>query len=124
MFRRLRLAGLPIAAALLLAGCPSNDAKASDVVNAMEDAGLDEDEATCIGEGFDAEFGDDQDLFNDLAAADDPEDFPEGTEEAVTSIIEECTSESAAGDGDGGEGDGGDAESDATTTTEGDGEGG
>lgn len=107
MVRSRRLAALALAA-LALSACASNDAKRSDVVDAMTDAGI-EDEfpgaAECIGDGFDDEF--DQEQLNELASADDPEDFPDDTRDTVTSIIEECTT--------GAEGSG----SEGTTSTEG-----
>lgn len=101
MTRRLRFAALAAVAALAFAGCANNDAKRSDVVNAMLDAGLDEEEAECIGDGIDAEFSDDQALYNDVAAAMDTDDFPEGTEDQINDVLSECL-----GDG-GGTADGG-----------------
>jgi hypothetical protein len=106
MTRRLRLAALAAVAALAITGCASNDAKRSDVVNAMTDAGLDQEQADCIGDGIDAEFRDDQDLYNDVASAIDTEDFPEGTEEEITRVLDECL-----------DGDGTSAGGDTTDTT-------
>jgi hypothetical protein len=83
-----RIAATVAVAALALSACSSNDAKRSDVVDAMTDAGLTDEQADCIGDGFDAEF--DQDTLNDLASASEPADFPEGTEEKVDAIIDEC----------------------------------
>jgi hypothetical protein len=99
------LAALLAIAALALSACTNNDADAGDVADALTDAGLAEDQAQCVGEGFEAEF--DQDQMNDLASADEPEDWPSGTEETVDSIIDECT----------GEGGSGSDESETTTTT-------
>ena len=104
MTRRLRFAELAAAVALALSACANNDAKESDVVNAMEDAGLDTEQAECIGAGVDDAFGDDQDLYNDVASAIDTEAFPEGTEDQINDILDECL-----GDGD-----------DTTSTTAGD----
>jgi hypothetical protein len=98
MTRRLRFAALAAVAALAFSACSNNDAKESDVVNAMTDAGLDQDQAECIGERFQEAFGDDQDLYNEVAAATDTEDFPEGTEPEINRILEECVD----GDGSGG----------------------
>ncbi|HEX6166424.1 MAG TPA: hypothetical protein VFZ30_06545 [Acidimicrobiales bacterium] len=118
MTRRLRFAALAAVAALAFAGCANNDAKKSDVVNAMKDSlsdsGLSEAEvdeaAECIGEGVDQEFSDDQDLYNEVAAAADTEDFPdypEGTEgpggagntgDVVNAILEDCLGPGTGGD--------------------------
>jgi predicted small secreted protein len=117
MIRSRGLVALAAVAALSLSACTNNDADAGDVVDAMTDAGLDEDQARCMGDEFEREFGDDQDVFNDLAAADDPQDFPSGTQETVDSIIEECTGESVPGSG-GSESEGQDGDSETTTTTE------
>jgi|Tabmets5t2r1_1033131.scaffolds.fasta_scaffold00908_7 hypothetical protein len=107
------LAGVAV---LSLSACTNNDADAGDVVDAMTDASLPEDQAECMGREFEREFGDDQDVFNDIAAADDPDDWPAGTQEAINSIIEECTGEPVPGAGDS-EPEGQDGESDTTTTT-------
>jgi hypothetical protein len=88
-------AALALVAALALAGCASNDAKRSDVVNAMLDAGLSEDQADCIGDGVDEEFRDDQDLYNDVAAAADSGDFPGDTEETIDAILADCLGDQA-----------------------------
>jgi hypothetical protein len=114
-----RLAALAAITALALAACASNDAKGSDVVSAMEDAGLDEDfpdAPECMGDEFEREFS--QDELNDLGSADDPEDFPAGTEETVDSIIEQCTTGGGTGD----ESDTGDEGTESTTTTTAEGE--
>ena len=99
MTRRLRFAALTAVAALALSACASNDAKESDVVNAMEDAGLETAQAECIGAGFQEAFGDDQGLYNDVASAASPDEFPEGTEDTVRDIFEECGLEPEDGDG-------------------------
>jgi hypothetical protein len=98
MIRRHRVLALAVIAGLSLSACASNDAKRSDVVDAMTDAGLDQDQADCVGDGFEEEFGDDQDLFNDVAAASDPEDFPGDSEETVRSILDDCVQEDPSGD--------------------------
>jgi hypothetical protein len=90
MTRRLRFAALAAVVALAFSACANNDAKESDVVNAMEDAGLETEQAECIGQRFDEEFGDDQDLFNDIASATDVEDFPEDTQPQIEAILAEC----------------------------------
>jgi hypothetical protein len=107
MTRRLRFAALAAVAALAFSACSNNDAKESDVVNAMTDAGLDDEQAECVGQGIDEAFGDDQDLYNDVAAAVDTEDFPDGTQETIEGILDDCLGE--------GEGD-----TSATTEAEGD----
>lgn len=106
MTRRLRFAALAAIAALAFSACANNDAKESDVVNAMTDAGLDDEQAECVGQGIDDAFGDDQDLYNDVAAAVDTDDFPEGTQETIEGILDEClggdddTSETTEAEGD------------------------
>jgi hypothetical protein len=109
------LAALLAVAALALSACTNNDADAGDVADALTDAGLEEDVdpqfPDCVGEEFERVF--DQDQINDLASADEPEDFPSGTAETVSSIIEDCRDGSVSESE--GEGD----ESETTTTTEG-----
>lgn len=107
MTRRTRFAALVAIAALALGACTSNDAKRSDVVDAMLDAGLDETQAECVGDGFEEAFGNDQKLFNEVAAAANTDDFPDGTEDTIREILDQCVD---------GEGSGG------TTTTTGSGE--
>lgn len=119
MARTRRFAAIVALAVLPLAGCTNTDADEGDVVDAMEDAGLPRGQAECVGERFVEEF-DDQDTLNDLASADDPQDFPSGTEEQVTQILEECTSGASAGSGDTGEpGEDTTESTEATTTTAG-----
>jgi hypothetical protein len=115
MFRPRRVAALAVvAAALSLSACTNNDADAADVVDAMTDAGVPQDMANCIGDGVEAaDFS--QDELNDLAAEDsgNPEDWPSGTGEPMTSILEECISGEGSGDEDPADG----TDSDSTTTT-------
>jgi hypothetical protein len=117
MTRRSTLAALVAVAALAAAGCTNNDAKRSDIENAMTDAGLEEPEAACIADGIEAEYGDNQDLLNDLASADDPSDFPADTEPVIDDILQDCLGE--GGSTDDTTADDADGESDETTTTEG-----
>jgi hypothetical protein len=116
MIRSRGLVALAAVAALSLSACTSNDADAGDVVDAMTDADLPEDQARCMGDEFEREFGDDQDVFNDIAAADDPQDWPSGTKPTIDSIIEQCTGETVPGS-QGSESGGQDSESETTTTT-------
>jgi hypothetical protein len=118
MIRSRGLAALAALAALSLSACTNNDADADDVVDAMTDAGLDQDQADCMGRGFEDAF--DQDQMNDLAAADNPDDFPSGTKPTVDSIIEDCTGEPVPGsESSGSEGQDGDSETTTTTEAEG-----
>ena len=114
----IRSRGLVVAlaavAALALSACTNNDADAGDVVDAMTDAGLDPDQARCMGREFEDKF--DQDQLNDLAGADDPDEFPSGTKPSVDSIIEDCTGEPVPGS-EGSESEGQDGGSETTTTT-------
>jgi predicted small secreted protein len=118
MIRSRGLIALAAVAALSLTACTNNDADGGDVADAMTDAGLaegtDPNFPECMGEEFERAF--DQDQMNDLAAADNPEDFPSGTEETVNSIVEECAGESVPG-AEGSESEGEDTESEPTTTT-------
>lgn len=115
MTRRLRFAALIAVAALAFSACANNDAKESDVVNAMEDAGLEPDQAACIGAGFQDAFGEDQGLFNDVAAATDPDEYPEGTEDTIRDVFDECGLE-RDGDGSTGASDAGDDTGTSDTT--------
>jgi hypothetical protein len=118
MIRSRGLAALAAVAALSLSACTNNDADAGDVVDAMSDAGLDQDQAECMGQEFENAF--DQDQMNDLAAADNPDDFPSGTKPTVDSIIEDCTGETVPGS-DASDSGGQNGESETTTTTAADG---
>jgi hypothetical protein len=123
MTSRSRFAALVAIAALAVGACTSNDAKRSDVVDAMLDAGLDDTQAECVGDGFEQAFGDDQELFNDVAAASDTDEFPQGTEDTIRDILDRCvdgeesggTTTTTAGTGEAG---------DTTTTTAAGGSGG
>ena len=112
MTRRLRFAALAAVAALAFSACSNNDAKESDVVDAMTDAGLDDEQAECVGQGIDDAFGDDQDLYNDVAAAVDTDEFPEVTQETIEGILDDCL-----GDGGDGTSETTEAEGDTTETT-------
>lgn len=83
-----RIVAIVALAALAFTACSSNDAKESDIVDAMTDAGLSETEARCIGNGLTGELN--QDELNDLASAADPDEFGEGTSETVDSVLSEC----------------------------------
>ena len=103
-----RIAALVAVTALALSACSSNDADAGDIEEAMRDAGLTDEQASCIAEQLDAEL--DQDQLNDLASASDVEDLGEDLEAPVTAAVEDCvgpvgdsgTSE-GSGDSEGGE---------------------
>jgi hypothetical protein len=116
-----RIVAIVALAALAFTACSSNDAKESDIVDAMTDAGLSETEARCIGNGLTGELN--QDELNDLASATDPDDFEEGTSETVDSVLNECvgdTSDTTDTTGaDSTESDSTDTTGDATTTTAG-----
>jgi len=106
---RRRFAALAAIAALTLAACGNTDASRGDVVNAMRDAGLSQEQANCIGDGFEDEFS--QSQLNEIASADEPAGLPKETRGPVTSIIQRCVE----GQGDGGGG--GTTTTDGTTTT-------
>jgi hypothetical protein len=90
-----RLAILAAIVALALPACSNQDAKVSDLVDAMEDAGLSRSQARCVGDGFDdANFS--QEQLNDIAAAEKPEDYPGDTGDQIRSILESCTSDSSS----------------------------
>lgn len=119
MARRRRIAALAALTALSFAACTNTDADRGDVEDAMTDAGLSTRQAECVADRFDETFN--QEQLNDLAAADEPEDFPEGTSEEVDQILRRCTE----GDGEGGgstdttEGGAGEGGTESTETTEG-----
>jgi hypothetical protein len=98
MTRRRPLFALAAILVLTLSACSRNDAKESDVVSAMTDAGLTQKEAECVGKGFEDEFGNHQDTFNKVAAATSPDDFPEGTEEPIRQILDRCVNGSGGSD--------------------------
>lgn len=116
MTRRSRFVAITLVAVFGLAACANNDAKESDVVNAMRDAGLGPEQAECVGAGFEDAFGDDQELFNEVAGAADPEDLPGDTGDTVEAIFEDCGLEPVDGGGDTDTTDDG-ATGDTTTTT-------
>jgi hypothetical protein len=112
MTRRSRIAALVAVLALAGAGCASNDAKESDVVSAMEDAGLTTDQAECVGERMQDEFGDDQDLYNEVASANDIDELPDDTEPTIRAILDDCVAGEGSSSSDTTEAD------DSTSTTE------
>ena len=112
MTRRSRFVAITLVAVLGLAACANNDAKESDVVNAMRDAGLNSADAECVGAGFEEAFGDDQELFNEVAGAAEPEDLPGDSRGTVESIFDEF------GIGDAGAADTEATDADTTETTE------
>jgi hypothetical protein len=98
MTRRSRLAALAAVVALAAAACSNNDANEGDVVSAMEDAGLDTEQAECVGARMQDDFGDNQELFNDVAGASDIDDFPNDTEPTIRTILDECLAGEGADD--------------------------
>jgi hypothetical protein len=96
-------------AALLLGACASNDADRGDVVDALTEAGVPEEQARCAGRGFEDEFN--QDELNNIAEADDRDQIPERLRPQVESILQECLGQ-GSGQGSGGE------SSDTTGTTD------
>jgi hypothetical protein len=106
MTRPRRLAILAALAALALPACTSQDADVSDLVEALEDADLDSDQARCVGNRFEDEFS--QEQLNEIRDAETPEDYPGDTGDQIRSILEECTGESTTTST---------TEADATTTT-------
>jgi hypothetical protein len=83
-----RIVAIVALAALAFTACSRNDAKESDIVDAMTDAGLTDTQAKCVGDGLTKEL--DQDQLNKLASATSPEDYPEGTSSTVDSVLEDC----------------------------------
>jgi hypothetical protein len=112
MTRRSRFAALVAVVALAAAGCSNNDAKESDVVGAMEDAGLDSEQAECVGAAMQDEYGGDQDLFNEVASAENIDDLPDGAQETIESILDNCVAGEGSGSTDTTE-----AGDDSTSTT-------
>jgi hypothetical protein len=109
MTRRVRLVALAAVAVLAFSACTSNDAKRSDVVNAMLDAGLDQEQADCIGDGIDAAFSDNQELYNEVAAVVDTNEFddlPDNAGDEVDAVLDECVPRDDADTSDTTEGDG------------------
>jgi hypothetical protein len=99
MTRRSRIAALVAVVALAAAaGCSNNDANEGDVVSAMEDAGLTTDQAECVGARMQDEFGNNQDLFNDVAGASDIDELPEDTEPTIRTILDDCLAGEGADD--------------------------
>ena len=98
MTRRSRIAALVAVVALAAAGCSNNDAKESDVVSAMQDAGLSTEQAECVGARMQDQFGDDQDLYNDVAGASDIDELPDDTEPEIRAILDDCLAGEGSGD--------------------------
>jgi hypothetical protein len=94
MTGRRRLVTLAAIAVLALSACSSRDAKISDVVDAVDEAGLNSEQARCVGQGFrDADFS--QETLNKIADAETPDDFPANTGDRIDRILEECTTGSS-----------------------------
>jgi hypothetical protein len=124
MIRRLRFVALTAAVALTFSACADNDAKESDVVNAMQDAGLPTDQAECIGAAVDDAFGDDQSLYNDIAGTADPAEFPPAAQDELEAILDDCidgegTADDPATDDGSTDGEDGADDADTTDTTDG-----
>lgn len=99
MTRRSRIAALVAVVALAAAaGCSNNDANEGDVVSAMEDAGLTTDQAECVGTRMQDEFGNNQELFNDVAGASDIDELPEDTDPTIRTILDDCLAGEGADD--------------------------
>ena len=90
LIRRHRFVALLAVVALACSACANRNAKESDVVNAMTDAKLNKTQANCIGKGIDKAFGDDQKLFNQVAAASKVSDLPAGTEPKIQQVLDDC----------------------------------
>ena len=90
-----RIVAIVALAVLALSACSSNDAKESDIRDAMTDAGLSDTDADCVASEMMSEF--DQGQLNDIASATDPDDFPEGRPRPIDSILDNCV-EGAGGD--------------------------
>lgn len=110
-----RIVAIVALAALAFTACSRNDAKESDIVDAMTDVGLSPEQARCVGDGLTKEL--DQGQLNDLAAATSPDDYPEGTSETVDSVLEECA---GSGSSSTTEGTGSDSSDTSDTTAESD----
>jgi hypothetical protein len=113
-----RIVAIVALAALAFTACSSNDAKESDIRDAMTDVGLPGNQADCVASKLVDEL--DQDELNDLASATDPDEFDEQTSQTVDSVLNECVVDADTSDTtgtDSTESDGGD-----TTDTTGDGE--
>jgi hypothetical protein len=93
-----RFATIVALAAFAVSACSNNDAKQSDVVDAMTDAGLTAEQADCVGEQFDEAFS--QDELNDLAGATSEADIPDADREEVDAILQDCVGSGSAGDTD------------------------
>jgi hypothetical protein len=85
-----RIVAIVALAALALTACSSNDAKESDIRDAMTDVGLSQGEADCVAGEMMTEF--DQGELNDIASATDPADFPDGSAGPIDSILDNCVS--------------------------------
>jgi hypothetical protein len=109
MSRRIAAALIAVLA-LSLAACASNDAKRSDVVSAMTDAGLSDEQAECIGDGFDDAFT--QDELNEIGGASELDELDDELRAEVDAVLEKCV---------GGSGDGGETQDGSTTETTGEG---
>lgn len=86
--RGLRAAALVGTAVVMLGACASQDSDRDDVINAVEEAGGTADVAECVADGFFEDFT--QGQINDLAGADQPDDFPSEIAEEADQIMTRC----------------------------------
>jgi hypothetical protein len=91
-----RRIGVLAAIALALSTCTNGDDETDDVgdvvdvVEAVENADLEPEQARCVLDGFeDADFS--QETLSDIAEADTPEEYPEGTADQIDAILRRCT---------------------------------
>ena len=118
MSRTGRYATVSALAALLLAGCPTNDVDGSDLADALEEAGATQDQADCAADRFDEEL--DQDERNDVADASTDEeidDLPESVRTTYEQIMAECIAGEAPAEETSSTTAGGEGTEESTTTT-------
>jgi len=114
--RGLRAAALVGTAVVVLGACAGSDSDRDDVINAVEEAGGTADVAECVSDGFFDSFS--QDQINDLAGADQPEDFPSEIAEEADQIMTQCQETDGASFEAEGESTEGEETTDSTESTE------
>jgi hypothetical protein len=117
MARSRRFLAASVIAVALAAACTNQDADGDDVAAALEDAGLDPEQADCVGDGLEDEL--EGDSLNEVRDADELSDLDDELETTVNSVLDQCLNEGGGSDAEGDTTETTEATDDATTTTEG-----
>ena len=92
MFKRLCLTVAALTLVVGLSGCSEPKANKADLIAALQDDGLTEEEAKCIADALYDEFEGNDDALKSITDSDTAEDLSPAVRETVEQVIEDCTS--------------------------------